>query len=122
MNSDGIVQITQEVVTILKGNKSRDLERNEFKEFVLEQMIHMPQSDKINKFKTYYINAFEWLYWNLYRASGIQLYNDREVRINIDWSVEGEKKCVFLSEANISDTKFDDIIYDELERLLVCGL
>ena len=122
MNGDGIGLVANEFVTILKGDQSRKLERVKFKDFILEQMVEMPQSEKITKFKSYYINAFEWLYWNLYRASGIQLYNDGEVRINIDWSIEIEKKCVFLSEADISDPNFDDVIYDELERLLLYGL
>ena len=110
-------------VTILHGEQSRGFIKEHLEAYLYDVFKQVSDLAKLEEIRDSYIDAFEWLLANLYRTAGIQLYDDGEIRINISpCDIKDNKKCILLSESDISNRNLDSVLYDELQRLMYCGI
>ena len=110
-------------VYILCEDKVREVPKEQLEVFLFSQMEEMTDTKTIYEIRDYYRNAYEWLFINLGRTLGIQLYSDGEIRINIDpCEIVDNKKCIFLKECDVDNRNLDGILYDELNRICDQGL
>ena len=115
--------LQQLFVTISKDNLVRDVVAEQLEGYIYDIMREIMNMDRMYEFRDYYLNAFEWLLANISRTAGIQLYDDKEIRLNFRPSmIEDGKKCIFLGESPMENRAFDSVLYDELERLIMIGL
>lgn len=115
-------------ITILWGNQVKKIDRNILEDNLLKyaqdffnERYENPDSPKIEvEFLDNYLNAFEWLSFNMYRTAGIELYADGEIRLNLMLEyTDYTKKCVFLTEAPILDRGLDLDLYNKLLELMM---
>ena len=117
---DDRIPVNRDVgVTIFHGSSQVNIERKKFQVIIFQSLQESCDMSKIGKNKGKYLNAFEWLLSNLYRTAGIQLYSDYDIRINIlPEQVDFKKRCLFLTDAQIIDTKFNSKLYIDLCELI----
>ena len=110
-------------VTIQMGNVFRTIEREIIETYLYELAEQVTDISDMYDGSENYKDAFEWILINLFRISGVQLYSDGEIRLNISRGfIEDDKKCVFLRDSKILNRNFDQILYDEFERMMEKGL
>lgn len=117
---DGCIPSTNDVgVTIFHGCSQKNIERKKIQVIIFQSLQESCDMSKIGKNHGMYLNAFEWLLSNLYRTAGIQLYNDFNIRINIlPEQVDFQKKCIFLTDAQIIDPEFNSRLYIDLWEMI----
>ena len=108
-------------ITIIRGNFIRKVNRVFLEDFILRltqdffDAKYIGEAKPNSKDLINYINAFEWLSFNIYRTAGIELYSDGEIRLNLLLEyTEYTKKCVFLHEAPLFDRDLDLELYSTL--------
>ena len=118
------VKLEEQSITILRDNRLREVSKEKLETFLFNMMEEMCDLLYLCELREYYVDAFEWLISNLYRTAGIQLYEDGEIRINLTWSeiYRTECKCIFLGSSNIKNRALDNVLFDELQRILVLGM
>ena len=101
-----------EEITLFHDKTLISLDKTQFEACFYEFMKELFDTSLIGSYSDAYVNAFEWLLANLNRTSGIQLYNDGEIRLNITPSrIEDNKKCIFLKEDSVKDRNLDFTLY-----------
>ncbi len=110
-------------VTIQMGNTFRTVEREMLETYLYELAEQMTDISDMYDGSENYKNAFEWILTNLIRISGVQLYSDGEIRLNITKGfIEDDKKCVFLKDSKVLSHEFDQILYEEFAQIIEKGL
>ena len=113
--------VVDPTITIIRGNIIRKVDRTFLEDFILRLTQDFFEAKYIGEAKpktgdlVNYINAFEWLSFNLYRTAGVELYSDGEIRLNLLLEfTDYNKKCVFLYEAPLFDRDLDAELYSTL--------
>ena len=110
-------------VIIQVGSAFRTVEREILETYLYELAEQMTDISDMYDGSENYKDSFEWILTNLFRISGVQLYSDGEIRLNISKGfIEDDKKCVFLRDSKVLNRKFDQVLYDEFERIFRKGL
>lgn len=114
-------------ICIIKGFSMKKMKKEELLSIMFDiaiensDAIFPTELDRLVDDYIYY-DALDWLITNIFRTAWIQLYSDKEIRLNFDRLyiilTHDEGKCVFLSEARISDMKLNELLYSTLETLV----
>ena len=104
----------EETITLFNGNSQVCIAKATFEKYFYLEMKKYFDITKIGNHIDTYLNAFHWLFANLSRIVGIQLYNDGEIRLNITPSQIAEQKCLLLKEDTVEDRTFDMKVYSLL--------
>ncbi|MBR3280807.1 MAG: hypothetical protein IKI57_03020 [Clostridia bacterium] len=124
MQDSEVVKLEEQSITILKDNHFREVSKEKLESYLYTLMKEMCDLIYLCEMRDYYNDAFEWLISNLSRTAGIQLYSDGEVRINLTWSeiANTGSKCIFMSESELKSCNLNEVLFDELVRILLVGL
>lgn len=119
--AEEILGVVDPTITIIRGSIIRKVDRTFLEDFILMLTQDFFEAKYIGEEKpksgdlVNYINAFEWLSFNLYRTSGVELYSDGEIRLNLLLEfTDYNKKCVFLYETPLFDRDLDSELYSTL--------
>ena len=108
-------------VTIFYGADSRTMQKEDLKDMLLEFYdIHTDgkKRKEVGNSGSDYLDIIEWIDINLHRISGIQLYTDGAIRLNIDIEyIEDGKKCIMLDDAIFVDESMTMPVYEFLKLL-----
>ncbi len=111
----GFVSMFRQTVGIyLRGTHYIDLDRLQRELYTL--LRETEEFSRLYDIRDKYVNAYEWLLGNLYRTYSIQLYDDYEIRLNVE-SKDGTGKTLFLSEAELEVRKHKQILYETLQKM-----
>jgi hypothetical protein len=105
-------ELQDPIVTIIYGESSVNVFAEQLRAYLYSTAKEKSDISLMGTLKKAYYNAFEWILANLYRIIGVQLYDDGEIRLNINPSqiVNGEK-CILLKLDEIKDRSLDNSLY-----------
>ncbi len=104
--------VGNEVVSIIHGSDVVNFDKPSFESFIFDKMKESFDISTLSGYFESYANAFHWLFANLYRTAGIQIYDDEEIRLNIIPSqIVDDKKCLLLKQDDIENREFDIVVH-----------